>query len=377
MILGIDASNIRSGGGLSHLRGVLGHIDLRQFGFEKGYVWCNPVAAEYFASLRNTDIIIAPQRSLDGSFVKLIAWYQFQLPRLINETGSQIIWAPGGIMFFRCHVPTVMMSQNLLPFEPLETARYGFAAKRIKFFLLRRVQQYAFRHARAVVFLSQYARKQVSRFVPDVEQKSLIISHGVDSSFYYSPRPCDWNGGKPLRLLYISTIDMYKHQWHVVSAVSALIKKGYNIHLDLVGSAYPPALQKLSKTISSLQAGRECIRYRGVITRDEVRQAYHNADMFIFASSCETMSIVLLEAMASGLPIACSNRGPMQELLEDAGVYFDPENPESIAQSIKSLVDQPEMAFRKAQASYELAKHYTWERCANETFTFLGKVAGK
>ena len=49
--------------------------------------------------------------------------------------------------------------------------------------------------------------------------------------------------------------------------------------------------------------------------------------MGIFASSCESSSCVLIENMASGLPIACSNRGPMPEVLKDGGVYFDPEKP--------------------------------------------------
>ena len=55
------------------------------------------------------------------------------------------------------------------------------------------------------------------------------------------------------------------------------------------------------------------------------------SDLFIFASSCENLPITMLEAMASGIPICCSNRGPMPEVLGREGCYFDPEVPASIA----------------------------------------------
>ena len=61
------------------------------------------------------------------------------------------------------------------------------------------------------------------------------------------------------------------------------------------------------------------------------------SNIFIFASSCENMPITLIEGMASGLPIACSDRGPMPEVLQDGGVYFNPEDCKSIVFAIEKL----------------------------------------
>jgi glycosyltransferase involved in cell wall biosynthesis len=52
------------------------------------------------------------------------------------------------------------------------------------------------------------------------------------------------------------------------------------------------------------------------------------------------MPNILLEAMAAGLPIACSNRGPMPEVLGTAGLYFNPENPAEIACAIRTVIDE-------------------------------------
>ncbi len=64
-------------------------------------------------------------------------------------------------------------------------------------------------------------------------------------------------------------------------------------------------------------------------------------DHFVFASSCENMPNTLVEAIAAGLPLACSRRGPMHEILGDTGLYFDPESHLSIAEAIRRLIDDP------------------------------------
>jgi glycosyltransferase involved in cell wall biosynthesis len=87
------------------------------------------------------------------------------------------------------------------------------------------------------------------------------------------------------------------------------------------------------------------------------------------------MPNILLESMASGRPIACADRGPMPEVLGNAGVYFDPESPHSIAAALRRLIDSPELRERCAKEALLRARQYTWESCARETFGFLASVA--
>ena len=71
----------------------------------------------------------------------------------------------------------------------------------------------------------------------------------------------------------------------------------------------------------------ECVCFHGEIPYKELHQQYQQADIGVFASSCENMPNILLETMASGLPIACSKKGPIPEVLGKDGVYFDSEEP--------------------------------------------------
>ena len=103
---------------------------------------------------------------------------------------------------------------------------------------------------------------------------------------------------------------------------------------------------------------------------------YHDADAFVFASSCENMPNILLEAMAAGLPIASSNRGPMPEILGDAGVLFDPESVDDVEVALATLVNDHDSRTRWASDAYERASQYSWSQCADATFRFLAEVSG-
>ena len=78
--------------------------------------------------------------------------------------------------------------------------------------------------------------------------------------------------------------------------------------------------------------------------------------------------------MAAGLPIACSKRGPMPEVLQNSGIYFDPFQPHEIAEAMRTLINSPELRFRLAAQAKELSRAYSWQQCAKETFDFLAAV---
>ncbi|HKR31244.1 MAG TPA: glycosyltransferase, partial [Terriglobales bacterium] len=115
--------------------------------------------------------------------------------------------------------------------------------------------------------------------------------------------------------------------------------------------------------------------YSGSVPHTELPARYAQADLCLFASSCENMPNILLESMASGLPIACSNRGPMPEVLGASGVYFDPESSHDIAHALEKMIESPDMRTRLAEGSFQRAQAFSWLRCANETFGFLARIA--
>jgi glycosyltransferase involved in cell wall biosynthesis len=134
-------------------------------------------------------------------------------------------------------------------------------------------------------------------------------------------------------------------------------------------------MNQLKETLNRVDPEGAFITYRGAVPYENLDAIYAAADIGAFASSCENMPNILLEGMAAGLPMACSQMGPMPEVLGDAGIYFDPEDANSIARALRELVESPDLRAQLAQAAFDRAQVFTWKRCADETFGFLARIA--
>lgn len=378
MLVGIDASNIRAGGGVTHLTKVLAEADPAQAGIRRIILW-----ATDHALARVFERPWLEKRSLGRfgrSLVGRLLWQQGLLPGLLRSSGCRVLFSPGGTLPARRLVPSVTMSQNLLPFEPGEAGRYSrVSAMRVKLRVLRVAQSASISGADGVIFLSRYAREAVEQALGAPVRRAVVIPHGIEDRFRATPRPArprgDYGNANPFRLLYVSIVDLYKHQWHVAEATAALRREGMPLALDLVGPAYAPAAARLQATIARLDSNQEFLFYRGPADFKTLHTVYRQADAFVFASSCENLPNILIEAMAAGLPIACSRRGPMPEVLGDAGLYFDPERPAEIAASIRALFENHALRARLAQAAWERSREYSWRECAARTFRFVADVA--
>ena len=376
MILGIDASNLRTGGGVTHLVELLRAARPQAHGFSRIIVWGGQ---RTLAQLEERPWLVrSPQPLLSRALPYRVLWQRFRLGRLARAAGCDLLFAPGGSVSSTFH-PVITMSRNLLPFEWRELRRYGVSWLTLKWLLLRVIQARAFARADGLIFLTRYAHDVVTKAVPLATARTAIIPHGIGQRFARAPREQaaigHYSGAQPFRILYVSIIDMYKHQWRAVEAMAKLRAAGMPVLLELVGPAYAPALARLNEARARHDPQGQFVEYLGKVAYTELHTRYAAADLCLFASSCENMPNILLEAMASGLPIACSNRGPMPEVLGDAGAYFNPESTDDIARGVRELLDSPTLRARLAKTSFERVQRYSWQRCADETFTFLAAAA--
>jgi glycosyltransferase involved in cell wall biosynthesis len=376
MRVGIDASNLRLGGGVTHLRELLGAARPARHGVTRVVIWAG---ARTLAELPARPWLeLAYDPILDGPLWARCRWQSLTLAKLARAS-CDALFVPGG-SYAGTFQPFVTMSRNLLPFEKPERDRYGYSTMRVKMLILRALQAATFRRASGLVFLSAYARTVVACTI-GLDGRQPIIPHGVGEGFRMAPRRQQPLGAysrrRPFTLLYPSSVDVYKHQWHVVDAVGRLRRQGLPVALELIGPAYPPALSRLRTAMRLADPEGSFIRYTGHVPARELAAHYHRADGLVFASSCENMPNILLEAMAAGLPIVCSARGPMPEILGDTGTYVDdPERPADMARTLEEWLHDPDRRERHAWSAFERARQYSWARCADATFSYLTEVAG-
>lgn len=377
--IGIDATNIRHGGGRTHLIELLRAADPIRDGFSEVYVWGSKETLQklpQYSWLKKEWLPV-----LDGNLIRRTLWQKFFLGKAAQSLNCNVLFVPGG-SFSTDFRPVVSMSQNMLPFEWRELSRYGISLLMLKMVLLRFTQSLSFRRAEGVIFLNDYGRESVFQVTGNLSSKTRVIPHGLNPRFIISDDDLAKRKlpakGEPINLVYVSIIDQYKHQWNVVEGVAKARKfSGLDLRLDLIGPSHAPALKRLNAAIADHDPNGKWVNYRGSVDYEELHSLYFKAHLGVFASSCENMPFILMEMMGSGLPILSSDRGPMPEILGDAGLYFNPEKPESFSGALLELLASEERMIAFASAAHEKAKTFSWQRCATETFRFVRNVALK
>jgi glycosyltransferase involved in cell wall biosynthesis len=377
MHLAVDASNIRQGGGITHLSQLLSAANPVDYGITHVTVWaCATTSAQLPTHAWLTKL--SPAWTEKGLFKRMLG-QQLMLSREMVGCGCDVLFSPGGTVPFRAGLPIVTMSQNMLPFEPEEAIRFGrWSLMRLKMWLLRQSQGGSFKKADGLIFLTQYAREGVSRWLGRSQGMQVLIPHGIEPRFVADPKPQrhveEYSFDQPFTFLYVSILMPYKHQIEVAKAASLLRQTGCPVRVKFVGVDWGRYGQEFRKTLRQLDPEEEFLIWQGGVPFSALHCEYQDADAFVFASSCENLPNILIEAMATGLPIACSKCGPMPEVLGNAGVYFDPLQPQEIAEAMSTLLNSADLRGHLAAQAKELSQGYSWPQCAKDTFKFIALV---
>ena len=372
MKIGIDASRNRSGGAKAHIIGILTEIENLPTEIKEVHIWSY---GELIDKLPDHNWLIKHSvADLGKSLLYQLYWQYNCLSTEAKKLNIDILLNTDAGTISRFH-PSVTMSRDMLSYEKGEINRYSFGFFRLRLFLLRYVQNYSLINSEGAIFLTEYAAKVIQGYCGPLVNYA-IIPHGISKAFRIETNSGLWNKSvnEPIRCIYVSNVDLYKHQWNVSKAISTLKQKGHNLSILFVGGGSGLAQKKFEKEINSVDPDHEIMSQMEFMNHSEIPGLLQKSDIFIFASSCENMPNTLIEGMAVGLPIACSDRGPMPEVLKDGGIYFDPENPDSIAFAIESIIDNESNRLKIAKKAKELSSQYSWARCARETFDYLIKT---
>lgn len=365
MKLIIDASNLRNGGGVTHIVEVLNSISDVHILFNEVEIFSNKTT---LSKIRDRSWLkkINDQR-LNKGLIDILKWRFFYFNPYLKKQKNVILFNPPGT-YAGNFSPFVVMSHNMLIWDKKERRRFGkFSTLNWKFILLNRIQKISFNKSSAIIFISNYAKDTILKQLSVIKTNEVIF-HGINERFVQFPKS---EYTEPLELLYTSNLIHYKHQVTLLKSLLLLHKEGYKFKVNLVGGFHKDYKAQFYTEYDSDIAYKQFVKYHGKVDFEKIHDFYKKANGFIFASSCENMPNILIEAMSSGLPILCSNYAPMPEFLgEDHQFYFDPTSVQSTYENMKRFITSKEL-LESAQKSFNKAKKYNWEKCANQTFQFL------
>jgi glycosyltransferase involved in cell wall biosynthesis len=203
------------------------------------------------------------------------------------------------------------------------------------------------------------AQLQAQRF-----QRLMVWTRGVDTSrFNPLHRSLSWrerlSGGHPEAplLLYVGRVSFEKRiEW-----IRPVLQAIPEARLAIVGDG--PARVHLEWVFADTPT-----QFIGYLRGHELAQAYAAADAFIFPAANETLGNVVLEAMASGLPVVAARSGGVLDNVIDGqnGLLFDPDDQGSLVQQTQRLITDPELAARLRRAACEYAVTHTWSEVLDD-----------
>lgn len=377
MRVGIDASNIRGGGGFTHLSSLIEHARPALAGIEDVVLWTGLGVRE---RLPDQPWLTKPAvQVLDRGLVARVSWQQVTLPDLLVREGCSVLFSPGGTIPARSTRPAVVMFQNSLPFDNSERAHYPVTSTfRLKLELLLRLQSLSMTRADGVIFLSESARELAeSRVIPS---RATVVPHGVGERFFTGTRStreiqeCD--AANPFRILDVSPVRAYKHHPVIVEAVVNLRNRGLPVVLDIAGwPAEAKAMRELRIAVDKANASGDLVRYLGHVEHSALPDLYASADLLVFASTCENFPNTILEALASGLPVVVAKKGPMQDMIGPAGSTFLPADPVDLEAKLLALILDPGARSTMARDAVGLASRFPWTETAEGTMAFVAAIA--
>ena len=377
LCVGVDAANIRLGGGRTYLIELLAHLDPNTTAFTQIIIWGSQETLDCLPDHPLVSKVHCP--NLEGSLLTRTLWQIFKLPALAREANCNILFVPGGV-FLCSFKPIVTVSLNLLPFSPKEIAKYGWSWQAVKFWLLRWLQGRSFKNSSGLIFLAEYPRSVINAKVSPLPIAQTVIPLGVSKAFQRDAREQhainEYSENNPYKIVYVSSLHPYKNHKILISAVAKVRElTSWSIQLDLVGPGSQEQEAELKLFAQSFKDTKNWLHWSGNLPYNQLCDLYAHAHLGVFSSSCENMPNILTEMMASGLPIVSSSTRPMPDILKDGGIYYDPLSESEAADAITKAISDPLLRSSLAETGKKLSTQYTWEKTSLWTFRFLEQVA--
>jgi len=225
----------------------------------------------------------------------------------------------------------------------------------------------------ARIAVSSAARHFISTYFPGDYR---IIPNGVDVQFYASAKPFpEYNDGK-INILFVGRLEPRKGAMYLMEAYAKLKPK--HPELRLILCSVGPLLGRLRRFVR--QNRLEDVLFAGRVSDADKARFYKTAHIFCAPSTGqESFGIVLLEAMAAGLPVVASDIHGYKRVVQRnvTGLLVEPKDPDAIAGALERLLCEPALRERLGQAGARRAPEYDWSHVAAQLVELYEEVIRK
>lgn len=232
---------------------------------------------------------------------------------------------------------------------------------------------YSAKHATRIITPSKDAKKDVVKFFNINSDKIDVIYHGYNKEIYFPTERKSSKLGK--YLLFIGRLEEKKNITGLIKAYGLLRKeKNINHKLILIGKesyGFEKIIFEIQKLPSEI---RKDVIITGYINQEEKVEYLKQADIFVLPSFFEGFGMPIIEAMACGVPVICSNVTSLPEIADKAAILVNPYKPLDIAAGLSKVINNPKLKQELIYQGLKRVKQFSWEKAGQQTLDVIFKA---
>jgi len=301
------------------------------------------------------------------SFPSILFWEQFDLPRIARCAKIDVFFNPDFTLPLRCPVPGVItvhdIAYALMP-------QYAGLRARLYYGLF---VPASLRAARRIITVSQFSKRTIADHFGIPPHTITVAHNAVDDRFRPDPHPGDAaviRGKYALGpyVLYVGLLGGWKNVECLVAAYT-MIARHTDCSLVLAGKSCPATRRIVAAALRSPVSRR--IRILPDVSDLDLPALYRGARLFAFPSLCEGFGLPPLEAMASSVPVVCTNATALPEAVGDAALLVEPANAGIMAAAMLNVLSSRSLRDSMIHRGLARARLFSWDAAAAAVLAVL------
>jgi len=330
------------------------------------------------------DILNGPRPLLRGNrpaaalqAARNMLWAHAYLPALLWKRGASLLHSPAFVAPMACPCPVVTTIHDIsYLLYPSHFSNWWTT-------YLKAVMPPAVRSSAAIICGSENSKRDIVKAYGIGSDKVRVVPYGVDHTRFHLGARLDpaWAQSLNIRdgyVLHVGTFSYRKNIPALLRAVAILRDKGIwgNRQVVLAGSQNRSLKggQEVFETIRELDL-RSSVVLTGHMPDEHIPGLYAHASMLVMPSLYEGFGFPVLEAMAVGTPVVCSDTSSLPEVGGDAAMFFAARDHRVLSQAMESVLRDRSLAGELRRKGIERASQFTWQRTAEQTFGIYRELA--
>jgi len=271
-------------------------------------------------------------------------------------------------LFFTTNVCAVL---RRLKSTPLIITNHGLISQTAPMWIQRlfipTVAKWTYKSADKIICYTIHEKDELVKLGIDPE-KIAVIHNGINTDIFV-PK---YNRVRANKILWIGRYIPGKGVQYLIDAFAIIVQSHPDAHLFMIGDG--PQMEEMQQKIQDLRLSMH-ITQKTFIPNEDLPALYQSSDVFVLPSLSEGVPRTILESMACGIPVVCTDLPQLVDLVDGAGLLVPTRDPEAIASAILKIIKNPDYAAKLGKTGTErIVKYYSWNDTVKKTLSLYEEV---